>query len=61
MNDTKVIFCDCVTIITNDSELTFSQNIDCIHLGERLQLYMNTEKKCILDIPFSTVISLSFH
>ena len=61
MNEIKIIFCDCVTIVTNDSELTFAQNIDCIHLGERLQLYMNTEKKCILDIPFSSVISLSFH
>lgn len=61
MNKTKIIFCDCVTIVTNDSELTITQNIDCIHLNERLQLYMNTEVKCVLDIPFSSVISLSFH
>lgn len=60
MNNTKIIFCSSVTIITNDSELIFSQNIDCIHINERLQLYSNTEKKYILDIPFSSVISLSF-
>lgn len=61
MKGTKIIFCDCVTIVTNDCELTITQNIDCIHLGERLQLYSNTETKCIIDIPFNSVISLSFH
>lgn len=60
MNKTKIIFCSSVTIITNDSELIFSQNIDCIRINERLQLYMNTDRKCALDIPFASVISLSF-